>query len=224
LIKKIIKLVTLLTVLCFAALVCLLVYFFGKSYLESRIPKPCVNSYLPNLQLCTPRDYSLGWLSTVKTPEEYNWKNSPLIDAPESGNKLVLVIPRTVLPVLPLDYDDGDGKGGVIVTLGPTGLSAEQRQTQFEHYKNNTVLKSDGNGMFIYCNHYDDWGGDPEERKYCYVKMDLDEKITNPRIELSFSIAPQDFEHWYENAEKVRAFLRIYTITSPTTLTNLKGK
>lgn len=200
--------------MCFAALACLVIYALGKAYFESQIPKPCQNSYLPNLHLCTPRDFTSRWNLPI---EEYDWKKSSYIDSPEGGNKLILMIPRTILPVLPLGYSDWGSRGNIQVTLGVTNLSTKQRQTQFEHYQNNTVFKSDDKGAFIYCIYYAHEAGKPAAKRHCFVVMDWDEKITNPRIELSFSIAPDDFDHWYENAEKVRALLRVYSVTPPST-------
>ena len=199
----------------------LILFFFiyGKTVWEQEYGRRCYNAILPGLNLCLPKSYFTFKNFTKEAKVGYNWETFflPVSNEVEGANQLRLNIPRESLPILPPNYDDGN-HGMIAISLRPLYLTAEERRAQLTVFPG-TVFNVENKEAFIHCDYHDHERGNPTAKKYCLLRMDWDADIRNPRIELSFSIAPADFDHWQINAQKVRKFLLSYAVNHPSSIT-----
>ncbi len=191
----------------------------GLIKFENRKLRPCYEANLPSLKLCLPRSYFTFKNFSKEDKVGYDWATFflPITNDVEAGNQLTLLIPRSTLQIFPPEYDEGKD-GMVTISLRPLTITPHERQVQYEHYQGNKVYKTKDKNVFIHCDHYDNERGNPSAKEYCLLKIDWDSNIKNPRIELSFSIAPSNFEKWQINADKVRKFLLSYAVNRPNTV------
>jgi len=185
------------------------VSWWVNSYLERLNDKPCYSAVLPGLHLCLPRNYYMNHWFPVSAKYGYNWRTTPfgIDESLEGANQLTLLIPTKILPILPIDYEDDYKKGLLYLHLRPMKISQKKYQQKYIKYQSTHILETSEEGTFVF------WGQDnygPQGRKYYRVSTDMDPAIANPRVELSFSIAPADIPYAREHIEKVKAFLNIY--------------
>lgn len=199
------------TALISCAVLILIFLIWGNIVWDRKNDKRCYDAVLPSLKLCLPRSYFTFKNFDKADKVGYDWTTFflPVSNEVEGGNQLTLLIPRSTLQVLPPKYDEGND-GMVTISLRPLNVTPEERQNQFEHFQ--------GKNVFIHCDYHDNERGTPTGKQYCQIKMDWDANIKNPRIELSFSIAPADFNRWQINAKRVRTFLLSFAVNHSNSL------